>query len=264
MPGEGTVVKLLLLSDLHLGHPGPPDPLVRLQAALEDIARHHADAAHAVILGDITHGGTPEEYALARQELARLPCPFTVLPGNHDSRPELLAGLPQAPRTASGHVQGVVEVGPLRLVTLDTLDDPPFPSGRDAGFLCPARLAWLEATLAEAPERPTLLFLHHPPAATGIPGMDRIGLRNGAALLNLLARHPQVVHLFSGHQHRAVSGRVAGRPLAVIESVWNQLELNLAPGSRNRFATDAGGAYGVVLARAGGDLLLHRRRLPPV
>lgn len=264
MPAEGAFVKLLLLSDLHLGHPGPPDPLARLQAALDDIARHHADAAHAVILGDIAHDGTPEDYALARRELGRLPCPLTVLPGNHDSRTGLLAGLPQAPRTGSGHVQGVVEIGPLRLVTLDTLDDPPFPAGRDAGFLCPARLDWLDQTLAAAPERPTLLFLHHPPAATGIPGMDRIGLRNGAALLDLLARHPQVVHLFTGHQHRAVSGRIAGRPFAVIESVWNQLELNLAPESRNRFATDAGGAYGVVLARADDDVVLHRRRLPPV
>jgi len=53
--------------------------------------------------------------------------------------------------------------------------------GQGGGRLGPARLAWLDARLAEAPARPTLVFMHHPPFKTGIERMD-LDLRTPGAL----------------------------------------------------------------------------------
>ena len=52
----------------------------------------------------------------------------------------------------------MIDAHPLRLIDLDTL--LPWDSGARLG---PDRLAWLDARLTEAPQRPTLVFMHHPP-----------------------------------------------------------------------------------------------------
>ena len=36
-------------------------------------------------------------------------------------------------------------------------------AGERKGRFCAGRQAWLDAKLAEQPDRPTLLFIHHPP-----------------------------------------------------------------------------------------------------
>ena len=252
--------KLLLFTDPHLGHPGPPDPAARLRAALDHAARHHGDAAQAVMMGDLTHYGRDSEYETLAGLLEPFPLPVTLMLGNHDRRDAFRAAFPEAPVTPEGHVQASVDTGALRLLTLDTLDGPPWVEGHNAGRLCPARLGWLESRLAEAPDRPVLVFAHHPPVATGIEGMDRIGLQDGAALLDLLSRHEQVRHLFCGHQHRAVSGSAGGLGWSILPSVWKQLRLDLS-GGRNQFSDRAPGQYGVVLADAGG-VALHRVVVP--
>ena len=47
----------------------------------------------------------------------------------------------------------------VRLVAVDSLGDGIGPKGD----FCHDRLAALDTTLAEAPARPTALFMHHPP-----------------------------------------------------------------------------------------------------
>ena len=63
-----------------------------------------------------------------------------------------------------------------------------------AGALDEGRIEWLEATLAEEREKPTVLAMHHPPLITAIPSFDAIGLAPEwrQALAEVLARHPQV------------------------------------------------------------------------
>ena len=63
--------------------------------------------------------------------------------------------------------------------------------GRDDGTL---DVEWLEARLAENPQAPTIVAMHHPPVPIGIAWLDGIGLpaEQRAALAELLARSPQV------------------------------------------------------------------------
>src|ERR1700675_3463723 len=127
-----------------------------LRAAVAQIAALTPLPDIVVVTGDLTDSGRKEEYAALREILAGLPMPVFVLPGNHDERNALrdaFATDGYLPR--DGFLQYTVEDYPLRIVALDTL-----LQGSDGGLLCEERLAWLERTLAAAPDRPTLIIMH--------------------------------------------------------------------------------------------------------
>ncbi|MBK5220358.1 MAG: hypothetical protein JJE35_11320 [Thermoleophilia bacterium] len=87
-------------------------------------------------------------------------------------------------------IQYAVDLGPLRLVAIDTV----LP-GADRGQLDAERLGWLAAELSAAPDQPTVLAMHHPPLLTAIPPFDEICLSAAerAALAEVLSGHPQVL-----------------------------------------------------------------------
>ncbi len=245
--------KLLLMTDIHILPEGGRiiglDPLARFRAALDHALIRHPDAEALILMGDLTHHGAPEEYARLADTLDGLPVPVLPMIGNHDRREAFLAAFPKAPQTADGHVQTVRDLDTHRIITLDTLDGPPYPKGHHAGRLCPARLAWLSEALAGADGRLPLVFAHHPPYAIGIPGMDMIPLADGEALLALLARHG--AHLFCGHVHRTISGSQSGVPWTMLKGTCHQGPLDLVTPDSS-LSIDEPGAYGVLLLPRGG------------
>src|SRR5688500_6288942 len=106
--------------------------------------------------------------------------PVYLIPGNHDSREQMRASFPDHRYLAQSpqFIQYAIEDYPVRLLALDTVI--PKKSG---GELCEERLDWLEAKLREAPDRPTLVMMHHAPFATGLSYMDGIGLLRGGERL---------------------------------------------------------------------------------
>jgi len=201
----------------------------------------------AVVTGDLVDHGAPEEYAQLRQLLAPLQMPFFVIPGNHDGR----EALRQAFRgdgylPATGFLQYTIDEYPLRLVALDTLIE-----GKGGGELCQERLSWLDRTLAEKPDRPTAVLMHHPPFATGITYMDQHGLQNAGDLAAIVARHPQIERILCGHLHRAIDRRFAGTVAGTAPSTAHQIRLNLIPGSRISFVFEPPG-YQLHLWQEGG------------
>ncbi len=185
-----------------------------------------------VATGDLTDSAQPEAYAHLRQLLAPLSMPVYLLPGNHDSREALRAAFPDYRYLfqMEPFIQFAVEAPPLRLIALDTV----IP-GRSDGELCAERLAWLEARLAEAPERPTLIFMHHPPFATGIGHMDRIGLANAPALEAIVRRYPGVERVLCGHLHRPIEVRFGGTIASTSPSPAHQVALDLDPDAASQF-----------------------------
>jgi Icc protein len=217
---------LLQISDTHLGadwHGVEPDQC--LLGAVEVILEMPQRADALVVSGDLTQHGTPEEYARVRELLAPLDLEPHVLPGNHDLRGPLREtfGLPGE---GDEHVSYAVDLGPLRLVCLDSS-----VPGDDGGALDEGRIEWLEATLAEERERPTVLAMHHPPLATAIPSFDAIGLAAEwrAELAAVLARHPQVVRVIAGHVHRTIASELAGRAVVSVPSTYLQAVLKFDP-----------------------------------
>ena len=120
---------------------------------------------------------------------------------NHDDRRALSRHF-GVPGSDGEPVQYSVDLGPLRLVVLDTT----IP-GADGGRLDDEQLGWLAGTLAETPDAPTLVAMHHPPFAIGIPAWDAIALlpEDRERLGELLGRHPQVLRVLTGHVHRAIT-----------------------------------------------------------
>lgn len=230
-----TIMPLIVqLSDTHISRPGQlaydrVDTSTFLRQAVTAVQRLPQRPDAVVITGDLVDHGQAEEYALLQELLAPIrDIPLFLLPGNHDDRDTLRHAFPAQPAwMASGYAQYSVPLGPMQLVVLDTV-----VPRRDQGALCPERLAWLDETLHQCRERPTLIAMHHPPFRTLIDGMDEIGLLEGAeALEAIVQRHPQVQGLISGHVHRHVQTLFGGTRAVIAPSTAHQVALDLGPGA---------------------------------
>jgi len=155
-----------------------------------------------------------------------------------------------APR-GGGFVQYVVEDWPVRLIGLDSV----LP-GKGGGELCGERLAWLDARLSEQPERPTVLFLHHPPFNTGIGHMDAQGFLGKEAFAAVVRRHPQVERVLCGHMHRAIQVRWAGTIASTAPAPAHQVALDLRDDAPSCFVMEPPG-YQLHLWRADSGLVSH-------
>ena len=246
--------KLIVFTHTHIKEPGETiiglDPSERFSQALDQALDRHPDARAIVIMGDLTHHGRPAQYARLAELLADVPVPVIPMIGNHDRRDAFLAAFPDAPQCADGFVQSILDLPHHRIITLDTLDGPPYPAGHHSGRLCPARMDWLAEALRSAGGRMPLVFAHHPPQMVGIPGMDAIPLADGAEVINLLRSHPDT-HLFCGHVHRTISGSVQGIPWTMFKSTCHQGPLDLVTVDSS-LSTAEPGAYGVLLLPQGG------------
>ena len=245
--------KLLVMTDLHVTDAGDPiigiDPLARVQAVLRDALRDHPDAAALILMGDLTHHGKRSQYERLAAAVADVPIPIIPMLGNHDRREAFLQVFRDAPLT-DGFVQSIRDFPHHRVITLDTLDGPPYPKGHHSGQLCETRLAWLRAALAGADGRIPLVFAHHPPFETGIIGMDLIRLADGEAVLDLLAGYPGAHH-FCGHIHRTISGSLRGVPWTMFKSPCHQGVLDLEHPDSS-LSVDEPGAYGLLLLHING------------
>jgi 3',5'-cyclic-AMP phosphodiesterase len=176
-----------------------------------------------IATGDLVEGGKPEEYARLKRLLAPLAMPVHLIPGNHDARDalrEVFADHAYLPRT--GFLQYTIEDQPVRLIALDTL-----VPGKGYGALCAERLDWLEARLAES-DRPTILFMHHPPFDCGIDAFDGMKLNEGGEQLSaLVRRHDNVERVMCGHVHRPIQVRWAGTMASIAPSTAHQATLDL-------------------------------------
>lgn len=234
---------LCQISDLHIKAErrlayGVVDTASMLEACVSRILALPQCPDAVVATGDLGDRGTAEEYALIRELLAPLPMPLYLLPGNHDERGALREAFPEHAylRQWAPFVQYAVDLDPIRLVALDTV-----VPGSGAGALCAERLGWLDRTLAEAPGRPTVVAMHHPPFVTGIGHMDRIGLSGVDALAEVIAAHPQVERIIAGHLHRPITVRFGRTVAGTCPSPAHQVALDIDPDAADRFTMEPPG-----------------------
>ena len=214
------MVKLIWMSDPHFTHQGDVlghDPRARLQAAIDHINTHHADAALCVISGDMVNRGTPADYQALKAQLASLGVPTFPMVGNHDNRDLFRVSLPLPGTCMADFIQYNVATPQGQLLCLDTQK-----TGSDAGEFCTSRSAWLRGRLQDAGDLPVYIFMHHPPMLLGLPMQDTENMENGAAFLDLISGFACVKYLFIGHVHRPITGAVRGIPFATMRSVLYQ------------------------------------------
>jgi len=246
------------ISDFHLRGRGKltygaVDTASCLRAAVAALTKLDPTPDLVVATGDLTESGRPHQYELLREILAPLRMPIYVIPGNHDEREVLRRAFrSEGYLPAQGFCQYVVDHHALRLVALDTI----IP-GEAGGCLCDERLQWLERQLAAAPDRPTLIIMHHPPFRTGIEHMDAMGLAGADRLAALLTRHPQVERVLCGHLHRSIQARLGAHALAsTAPSTAHQIALDLRPRGAGAYVMEPPG-YQLHLWRAGAGFVSH-------
>jgi 3',5'-cyclic-AMP phosphodiesterase len=223
----GRPILLAQLSDPHIGADwGNGDPGAGLSAVVEAVRALPQRPDAVLVSGDLADHAADAEYEEVRRALASIDAPAYVLPGNHDDRRTLRRHF-DVPGVDGDAVQYSVDLGPLRLVVLDTTRP-----GEDPGALDAERLDWLESELAAAPTSPTLVAMHHPPLVTGVPGWDDFGLpaADRRALGRVVERHPQVRRLAAGHVHRVMTAELAGAPVLTAPSTYVQARPDFASG----------------------------------
>ena len=216
------------ITDIHLGFDqGNPDEFnrQRLDRTLRTLTEMQPRPDLLLVTGDLAEEGDDHvSDERLREAFAPLPFPVFMAMGNHDSREPFLRVFPEA-GSADGFIQYAVEEGPLRILVLDTLEE-----GRHGGGYCETRAAWLRARLEEAPERPTLIVLHHPPIETGLSWMTEDPDAGWVERLGaIVSAHSNIVAVIGGHLHRPVITRWAGTTLAVCPSTAPQVALDLEP-----------------------------------
>ena len=180
-----------------------------------------------LLSGDIVDEGDPDEYAVAAPILAALKPRLLLIPGNHDDRSALRAAFPgHAYLPPDGPMQYQDTIGPVRVIALDVT-----VPGFHHGDFTDRAADWLAATLAEDPDRPTLIMMHQPPIETGIPYLDKYNCRGADRLAAIVSRYPAIERILCGHVHRAMQTRYAGTLLCCAPSTGTTIALRTQPGA---------------------------------
>lgn len=233
------------ISDLHIKRPGERayqrvDTAAYLQRAVAHINGLAPRPDAVVITGDLVDRGDAQEYVYLQSLLAPLSMPYYLTPGNHDSRDGLREAFPEHTylRQHDQFVQYAVDIGPLRVIALDTLDPP-----NQGGRVCESRLSWLDGQLTLAAGRPAVILMHHPPFATGIGHMDEIGMpaEDCQRLQRVVQQHPHVERILCGHLHRPIYMRFGGTIASTCASPAHQVALDLRPDAPSAFVMEPPG-----------------------
>jgi Icc protein len=216
------------ITDCHIVEPGRLfadriDTAARLDSAVHHIVTMDPRPDVVVATGDLVNNGRAAEYAHLAGLLDALPMPLFPIPGNHDDRTGLRSWFGSVvPGSGDEPVDYAIDDYPVRLVGLDTT-----VPGEHHGHLAPEQLEWLDAELGARPDRPTIVFQHHPPFKTGIEWMDESALLNRREEAEIVGRHPQVVMVTSGHIHRVIHSRIGLTAASCWPSTGAQLALAL-------------------------------------
>ena len=233
---------LAQISDLHIKQPGVlayrrVDTAAYLARCVDALNALTPRPDAVLITGDLVDQGDPQQYAHLKTLLAPLAIPHFLMVGNHDERNALRAAFPEREELHGGgeFVQYAIDVGPLRVIALDSL-----VPGSSAGMLCDTRLAWLAQQLDAAHGKPVVVALHHPPFVCGIGHMDEIRLDPVASdkLAALIARHPNVERVLCGHVHRSMFVRFGGTIASAIPAPAHQVALDFGDDAPSVFVME--------------------------
>lgn len=234
IPPPGRLLRTIALSnDIHYGEevsglitaglppgvrqdPGlAPYPEVMLTAVLDDLHRPDRGVDHLILAGDLTAEATPAQVGGVHSRLSAWGAPgrdWFACRGNHD-RPHLGGeytgctplldhydcwGESFTPRQQLAEY----EVGELRLLALDTTE-----LDAAGGSIDRPQFDQLRELLRADPDRPTLVFSHHPVTAesgwSNIAGPGFIlNAADAAELQSLYGSAPGVFLHHCGHTHR--------------------------------------------------------------
>ncbi len=237
--------KLLIaqISDIHIVEQGRKTLGVapaedNLASVIAHINRLVPKPDLVLLTGDVTDRGNAQETANAARLLADLNYPLFIIPGNHDTRESLWAqfGGTACPSRTGNTINYVIDGHDVRLIGMDSTIET-----KGGGELCDARLNWLEARLAEAPDQPTIVFMHHPPVKCSVPETDVDGFIGAGRLGEIIQRFPSVERILCGHIHLPTHSRWHGTIVTTCPATGMRLGLDLSMENESAFFLDVPG-----------------------
>ena len=203
-----------------------PACIVDLGDRINSVAAGQDGARQRYVRRRLEEAGVPVYHVLGNTDVERLP--------KHDALAAVKKSWPAE----------TVDLGPARLVLLDTVDPAIDGTG---GAVGPAQLEWLRAALAQR-RGWSLVFGHHP---LDEPALDRhryfagrsgaAGVQNRAVVRAVLEGASAVAAVFAGHLHWTTAAEINGIPYVTIGSLVDTAYTGGEPG----------GAYGMVTIAAG-------------
>ena len=169
-----------------------------------------------LVTGDITGSGQRLEAEQAAQLLADLQVPFYIVPGNHDDRMHLRSAFDQraCPSASDKFIYYVIEHQDIRLIAMDTTKP-----GEAGGEICANRAAWLDESLSQAPHKPTIIFMHHPPLKFGTLETDKDGFDGDDLLADVITKYTNIERIICGHIHSQAFAKWAGTIVSTAPSM---------------------------------------------
>ena len=215
------------ITDIHLGF-DPDNPAEFNRKRLDQVLRYLAVGPNRPDMlfatGDLVDRGDTDSYRRLANALSTCAFPVHMCLGNHDDRANFCAQFPNVP-VVDGFVQYVVEQGGVRFLFLDTLEE-----GRHGGAFCDVRAGWLKAQLAEAPDVPTVIIMHHPPVEVGIEWMNTHPDEPWVTkFADAIAGATNIKAILCGHLHRPIVVPWRGTAVAICASTAPQVSLDLTP-----------------------------------
>lgn len=188
------------LSDLHVGGSRYREELLR--AAIAEINAARPDVV--VVAGDLTDDGYPDQYPLARAELAALACPRVVsVPGNHDARN--VGYLRYEDTFGTRDSRERLDCGGLSVALVAVDSSKP---DLDEGEIGREHYGWIEEGFAGEADLRVFVCHHHLVPVPGT-GRERNQVLDAGDVLALL-RRCGVDLVLSGHRHVPYVWPIAG------------------------------------------------------
>lgn len=215
-------MNILHLSDIHyrraypLAQSGYPAIFNEMTSPIEMLDRCMEHACQegtvdlVVITGDLTEGGTAEEFAQLKghveERLGDIPC--VVTPGNHDDKSAFWAGWLGLEGRRERY-NAVFDTEELAVVSLDSAD------GTSNGSIDEAQVSWLRGVLDSLGGKPAIVITHHHlmDEQGVVPPVPR------AEGFDEALTHGNVVGLLNGHTHHSFTSTYHGVPYFTANSL---------------------------------------------
>jgi len=204
------------------------------KAVLAHAVTRYPNVSGIVLGGDIAQDGAASTYGYVAEMMQAWDAPVMISPGNHDNLEILIESMIPVLSQGSGY-SDYLYLDSWQVITLSTCCE-----GAVAGFIAESELLRLQELLEQAPEKHTLIALHHHPVAVGSLWMDAIGLENRERLWEVISHYPQVKAMLCGHIHQVFDVefngiRVIGSPSTSVQFVPGRDDFSMdgvSPGYR--------------------------------
>ena len=238
-----TPLSFVHMTDLHVNAPGIIDEMLfndtrmTLRRTLAEVARLNPRPSFIVASGDLTNRGDPESYRALRDIIAeaKLDIPVLFALGNHDKREGFATAMPELYPDAAKPFDHDRVIDGLHVIVLDSS-----VPGEIGGSWEPGQIEWLTARLADQPELPKLLVMHHAPmidtrniemeweslSLAGTEALREVIDASGAEVVGILSGHVHLDRVANWHGVPVIigTGHHAGTDVVALPDEFNMLD----------------------------------------